>query len=270
MRTPSRSGTAWASRKHQRLLVGRVAADADADDRDVVTLLPRKPASRPPCVPELPEPTTTRSKREAVLEGLLLQLLGAGDVAEAAERVRAAAGNDVALAALGGERVGHLLHRRGHVGAGRHDRDRLDAQQAEQEMVAAALRVVAAGTRSSMTKRHFSPSFTAAARVMRQWFDCGAPQVISVSAPCASASATRNSSLRVLLPPGMRPSRSSRLTQTSGPRPPGHCAARAALKRGRDSSGVGPGCSGGGGSGRGPWRGAEVEKRRLSAGLSTG
>ena len=89
-----------------------------------------------------------------------------------------------------------------------------------------------------MTKRHFSPSFTAAASVMRQWLHCGAPQVISVSAPCASASATRNSSLRVLLPPGNRPSMSSRLIQTSGPRPPGQVAASAALKRGIGSIGV--------------------------------
>ena len=72
-------------------------------------------------MPELPEPTTTRSNAQAALEALLLQLLRAGDVAEAAERVRAAAGDDVGLAAFGGERVGDLLHRRGHVGAGRHD-----------------------------------------------------------------------------------------------------------------------------------------------------
>jgi len=44
--------------------------------------------------------------------------------------------------------------------------------------------------------------YAAAASVMRQWFDCGAPQVIKVSAPCASASATKNSSFLVLLPPG--------------------------------------------------------------------
>ena len=96
------------------------------------------------------------------------------------------------------------------------------------------------GMRSSMTKRHCSPSFTAAASVMRQWLLCGAPQVTSVSQPWAIASATRNSSLRVLLPPGERPSRSSRLIHTSGPRPPGQLAASAALKRGSGSMGVAP------------------------------
>jgi hypothetical protein len=94
------------------------------------------------------------------------------------------------------------------------------------------------GTRSSITKRHLSPSLTAAASVMRQWLDWGAPQVMRVSAPWASASATRNSSLRVLLPPGNSPSMSSRLIQTSGPWPPGQVAASAAEKRGRGSSGV--------------------------------
>src|SRR3954471_8430466 len=88
-----------------------------------------------------------------------------------------------------------------------------------------------------MTKRQERPSLTAAASVMRQWLDCGAPQVISVSAPCASASATRNSSLRVLLPPGKRPSMSSRLIHTRGPMPPGQEAASALLKLGRNSSG---------------------------------
>src|SRR5712671_4820901 len=68
---------------------------------------------------------------------------------------------------------------------------------------------------------------------------CGAPQVIRVSAPCASASAARNSSLRVLLPPGKRPSRSSRLIQISGPTPPGQLAASALVKCGSSSIGVG-------------------------------
>ena len=67
----------------------------------------------------------------------------------------------------------------------------------------------------------------------------GAPQVMSVSAPCARASATRNSSLRVLLPPGNSPSMSSRLTHTSGPWPPGQLAASACEKRGMGSRGVG-------------------------------
>ena len=101
--------------QHQRLLVGRVAAGADADDR-----------RRHVVAEEAGDEAAVRARAaradddavegEAELEALLLQLLRAGDVAEAAERVRAAAGNDVGLAALGGERVGHLLHRLAHVG----------------------------------------------------------------------------------------------------------------------------------------------------------
>ena len=61
MRTPSRSSTAWASRS--------TSGSCSAGSRlvpmptiGVATWSPRKPATRPPCVPELPEPTTTRSK----------------------------------------------------------------------------------------------------------------------------------------------------------------------------------------------------------------
>ena len=53
-----------------------------------------------------------------------------------------------------------------------------------------------------------------------------------MSAPCARASASRNSSLRVLLPPVDIPVQSSRLIQISGP-------SSARLKFGRCSSGVG-------------------------------
>ena len=75
----------------------------------------------------------------ALLEELLLQFLRAGDIAQAAERVGAAAGNNVAFAARRRELIGHLLHCLGHVGAARHDRYRLHPQQAKQEMVAAGI-----------------------------------------------------------------------------------------------------------------------------------
>jgi hypothetical protein len=179
---------------------------------------------------------------EPHLEALLLQLLRAGDVAEAAERVRAAAGNDVGLAAFGGERVGHFLHRLAHVAAGRHDRDRLDAEQAEHEMVAVALRVVAAGDPLLDDEAALQPFLhrrgQGDAAMVRLRRAAGDERVGSLR---PARRRTRNSSLRVLLPPGKRPSRSSRLTQTSGPRPPGHCAASSALKRGIGSSGVGQG-----------------------------
>ena len=45
------------------------------------------------------------------------------------------------------------------------------------------------------------PSFAAKAAVWRAWFDWVAPCVMTMSAPSSSASAMRNSSFRVLLPP---------------------------------------------------------------------
>jgi hypothetical protein len=89
-------------------------------------------------VPELPEPTTSRSKAEPHLEALLLQLLRAGDVAEAAERVRAAPGNDVGLAAFAASASAtSFIALPMSLPAG-NDRDRLDAEQAEHEVVAVA------------------------------------------------------------------------------------------------------------------------------------
>ena len=63
------------------------------------------------------------------------------------------------------------------------------------------------------------PAFAPAAAVSRQWFDQRRPDVISVSAPSASAAPTRNSRFRSLLPPNASGSRSSRLIQTSTPPP---------------------------------------------------
>src|SRR6056297_1216257 len=76
------------------------------------------------------------------------------------------------------------------------------------------------------------PSLAAAAAVWRAWFDWVAPWVTTISAPSACASAIRYSSLRVLLPPVLRPVQSSRLIQMSGP-------PRWSLRRGMYSSGVG-------------------------------
>ncbi len=56
-------------------------------------------------------------------------------------------------------------------------------------------------TQLSWTSRHFRPSLAATAATCRVWFDCTPPMETSVSAPCASASGTRYSSLRVLFPP---------------------------------------------------------------------
>ena len=84
---------------------------------------------------------TARADDEAVdlnalLEKLLLQLLRASHITQATQCVGAAAGQDVALAASSRQFVGNALHRGGHIGAGGHHGDGLDAQQAEQKVVA--------------------------------------------------------------------------------------------------------------------------------------
>src|SRR4051812_41463704 len=62
------------------------------------------------------------------------------------------------------------------------------------------------------------PVRAAAAATCLVWFDCTPPIETSVSQPFASASATRYSSLRVLLPPKARPLlQSSRLAQSVAP-----------------------------------------------------
>ena len=60
---------------------------------------------------------------------------------------------------------------------------------------------VQSGTQFSCTSTHFSPRCAATAATCRVWLDWKPPIDTSVSAPCASASGTRYSSLRVLLPP---------------------------------------------------------------------
>src|SRR6266508_3519578 len=65
---------------------------------------------------------------------------------------------------------------------------------------------------------HFRPATAADAATWRVWFDWTPPIETSVSHPCASASATTYSSLRVLLPPKARPEfMSSRFAQTAAP-----------------------------------------------------
>src|SRR5579859_4129144 len=91
--------------------------------------------------------------------------------------------------------------------------------------------------RSSRMISQSRPKRTAAAAVWRTWFDCTAPWVTNVVASLASASPSRYSSLRVLLPPPARPVQSSRLIHRFGP-PPGEPES-ASLSSGNGSSGVG-------------------------------
>src|SRR5438105_3833421 len=90
-------------------------------------------------------------------------------------------------------------------------------------------------TQCSCTSTQARPRWAATAATCRVWFDWTPPMETSVSQPCASASAARYSSLRVLLPPYARPElQSSRLAQIST-RPP-----RCSASRSRRCSGEGP------------------------------
>jgi hypothetical protein len=93
-------------------------------------------------------------------------------------------------------------------------------------------------THASCTSTALRPSFAATAATWRVWFDCTPPMDTRVSAPCARASGTMYSSLRVLLPPKARPLlQSSRFAQICAP-------PRWALSRGRWCTGLGPNISG--------------------------
>ena len=89
-------------------------------------------------------------------------------------------------------------------------------------------------TQLSCTSTHLSPARAATAATWRVWLDCTPPIETSVSQPWASASATRYSSLRVLLPPYAMPElQSSRLAQSAAP-------PRWAVSRSSGCTGEGP------------------------------
>ena len=87
------------------------------------------------------------------------------------------------------------------------------------------------GSSVRKSNRQFNPSMAAAIAVARQWLDCAPPQVRTVSASCAMASVSTNSSLRILLPESALPVRSSLFINISTP--------SFALRRGSGCSGVG-------------------------------
>src|SRR4051794_20698797 len=96
-------------------------------------------------------------------------------------------------------------------------------------------------TQLSCTSTQPRPRCAQTAATCRVWLDCTPPIETSVSQPCASASATRYSSLRVLLPPKASPElQSSRLAQMLAP-------PRCLVSRSRRWIGEGPNVSG--------WRG---------------
>ena len=129
--------------EHQGILIGRIAADADADDRDTA-IVTQEPGHQPAVGTRATRTDDHVINPEAHFGQLLLQLLRAIHVAQPADRVRPAARHNVGLAAQRPDFVGGLFHRLGHVAAGRHHRDRLHAHQPIQEIVARGVRLVAA------------------------------------------------------------------------------------------------------------------------------
>ena len=90
-------------------------------------------------------------------------------------------------------------------------------------------------THDSCTVTQPRPRWRATPVTARVWFDWMPPIDTSVSQPCASASATRYSSLRTLLPPNAMPElQSSRLAQIST------CPPSASESRGSGWIGEGP------------------------------
>ena len=121
--------------------------------------------------------------------------------------------NDVGFFPLGAEVVGYLLHPLLHVGPAGNDRDALHTQEAEKEIIAGSVGIVAVLYPLFQHQMTVQASLTAQASVSRQWLDCTAPQVMTASAPYAMASANEKSSFLVLLPPPQPGRRSSRLIQ---------------------------------------------------------
>ena len=123
---------------HQRILIGRISADADANNREIDAVA-QKAGEQTAMGARAARADHHAVDLHALLEELLLQLLRAGNIAQTAQGIGAAAGNDVGLAAHCSELVGDPLHRGRHVGAGGHDLDVFDAHQPEHEVIAAGL-----------------------------------------------------------------------------------------------------------------------------------
>ena len=81
---------------------------------------------------------------EAHFKHLLHDFLSAGNVAQSADVVGSAAGDDVGLLALSAQLFSNLFHFFHHGGAARHHGDALHAQEMIQEVVAGSFGVVAA------------------------------------------------------------------------------------------------------------------------------
>ena len=187
-----------------------------------------------------------RVEEDAELALLLGDLVRPAREAEPAERVVGGAGRDrvrraAARRTISASACSQLslkpmpkpgLHQ-AHVGAD---------EPAEQDVADLVVDARRASRPSSPARARTSARACAAtAATWRVWLDCTPPIETSVSQPCASASATRYSSLRVLLPPKASPLlQSSRFAQTAAP-------PRCAVSRSSGCTGDGPNSSG--------WRG---------------
>ena len=90
-----------------------------------------------------------------------------------------------------------------------------------------------------MTKRHFSPSFTAAASVMRQWLRLRRAAGHQRVGALRERVGDQELELAGLVAAGDEAEQVVALDPDLGPRPPG-IGREPALKRGSGSSGVGP------------------------------
>ena len=129
--------------ENQRILIGGIAADTDADDRDA-DVVTQKPGHQPAVGARTARPDHHVIDTQAHFGQLLLKLLRAIHVAQPADRVRPAARHDVGLTTQRPDFVGRLFHCLGHVAAARHHGDRLHAHQPVHEVVPGGVRLVAA------------------------------------------------------------------------------------------------------------------------------
>ena len=198
-------------------------------------LLPSSPTTSPAWVPGAAGGGHDAVDPQAHLVGLLHQFLRAGDIAQRADPVGAAAGDHIGLLAGGPQRLALRLGLGVHVRAAGAVLDRR-SRTADR----------AARCRCSGSRGRWCRSGAPAARCTscrsappprrsgaRGW-TAPRPGSPDASAPCACASPTSHSSLRTLLPPVATTVQSSRLIQISGP-------PRWRLRLASFSSGVGVG-----------------------------
>ena len=127
----------------QGVLILRVAADPDADNRDV-HVAPEEPRNQARMGAGAAGRDNEPIDAEVLFEQLVLDFLGAGDIAGRADRIGSAPGDDVALAPGAIELLDLPLHGGHHVRAAGDHVNLLHTQKAKEEVVSARLGIVAA------------------------------------------------------------------------------------------------------------------------------